>query len=156
MILLNSFLLLMSFMCCQANEWHGIVPLKSTRADVEKILGKPTPDSIARHAAAYKTKNERVSVLFSTGPCNVKPSNGWNIPELTVISIMVEPDTKPKFTDFKFDEHRFEKRPDPKILDATHYTNENDGISIEVDETDGSIAYFRYFPASKNYDLKCK
>jgi hypothetical protein len=27
-----------------AKEWRGITPLKSTRADVERLLGKPNSD----------------------------------------------------------------------------------------------------------------
>jgi len=30
---------------CDAKAWRGIVPLKSTRADVERLLGTPTVDS---------------------------------------------------------------------------------------------------------------
>lgn len=28
----------------QSNSWNGIIPLKSTRNDVEKLLGKPPED----------------------------------------------------------------------------------------------------------------
>lgn len=46
-----------------AKEWNGIVPCVSTRADVEKILGKernPEPDSLG----SYKYKKSRVYVFF--------------------------------------------------------------------------------------------
>lgn len=142
--------------CCQSNVWNGIVPLKSTRADVEKILGSPVPDSIARDAAVYKTKTEKVFVLYSTGPCDTTPSNGWNLPELTVISIRVYPVAEPKLEDLKLDFSKFERRIDPKILNLVYYANDRDGINISVDTTDNTVTRIGYFPESKNNNLLCK
>ena len=148
---------LIVLVCCQSNVWNGIVPLKSTRADVEKILGSPTPDSVARHAADYKTKDGKVFILYSTGPCNIKPSNGWDVPELTVIEIGFYPDVAPKLRDLKFDWEKFEKQPDPEILNVTYYTNETDGIVLTVENGDPeTVICFSYYPESKYNDLKCK
>lgn len=155
MNLTHSFVFLATALFIQANSWHGIVPLHSTRADVEKILGPPTPGSKAPYAASYRTKNERVFVLYSTGPCDADPSHGWNAPIGTVVSISVEPDTKPKFADLKLDESKYEKRPDPKVLRFTYYTSEDDGISIEVDTDEGVVTTYRYSPMSKDYHLRC-
>ena len=53
----------MSFL--QAQGWRGIVPLHSTRADVERLVGSPmTPNGIT-----YDLKNERVNVVYSDGGC---------------------------------------------------------------------------------------
>lgn len=153
---LNIVLPMIVFVCCQSNVWNGIVPLKSTRADVEKILGAPGPGSVARHAASYNTKDGKVFVLYSTGPCGVEPSNGWNLPELTVISINVYPDPGPKITDLPIDERKFEKRPDPEILNLTSYTNEKDGISLTVDTWAGEVTRSGYYPESKYDHLKCE
>lgn len=153
MNILGIFFLFASLFSVQPNEWHGIIPLKSTRADVEKILGKPTFGSISPHAANYRTKTEKVHVLYSTGPCEIAPSNGWNIPEFKVISIHVYPDLGPSLADLKLDPHKFEKRPDPEIINETYYTNEKDGISITV--MDGKVIRTSYFPQSKNDNLKC-
>lgn len=38
-------------------EWHGIAPLHTTRAEVERILGKPGTDR--REAAIYKSVSPR-------------------------------------------------------------------------------------------------
>jgi hypothetical protein len=129
--------------------------LHSTRADVEKILGPPTPESKASDAAFYKTMNERVFVLYSTGSCNVQPSNGWNAPRGTVIHISVQPNTKPKFADLKLDESKYEKRPDPEVLDYTYFTNDEEGISIEVNTVEGIVTAFNYWPTSKANALRC-
>lgn len=139
----------------QTNCWHGIIPLRSTRADVEKLLGPPTPDSKAPYAADYRTKNERVFILYSTGSCNVESSHGWNVPRGTVIEISVEPNVKPKFADLKLDEGKYEKRKDPEYLSITYYTNEKEGISIEVNTDEGVVNAFSYSPMSKDFHLRC-
>ncbi|HTK38536.1 MAG TPA: hypothetical protein VL325_08590 [Pyrinomonadaceae bacterium] len=133
------------------------MPLKSTRADAEKILGPPTPDSVDRYAADYKTKDGKVFILYSSGPCNIKPSNGWNVPALTVIQISYYPSVAPKLKDLKLDWKKFEKRPDPEILNETHYTNEIGGISLTVDNGEPeTVTSFSYFPESKFDYLRCR
>jgi hypothetical protein len=140
----------------QVNCWHGITPLRSTRADVERILGSPTPYSKALDAADYRTENERVFVLYSTGSCDIKPSNGWNVPRGKVIRISVEPNVKPKFADLKLDESKYEKVRDPEVRYLTYYTNEEQGISIEVNTDKGVVTTFRYSPTSKDNHLRCQ
>jgi len=153
---LSAILGLAALICCQSNTWNGIVPLKSTRSDVEKILGLPKPASVARHAADYKTKDGKVFILYSSGPCNIKPSNGWSVPELTVIQISFYPNVAPKLRDLRLDLKKFEKRPDPEILNEIYYTDEADGISLTVDSGDPeTVIGFRYFPESKYDYLKC-
>lgn len=155
MVLTCLLVSLVIFISPQANSWRGIVPLHSTRAEVEKLLGPPTPESKAQDAAIYRTENERVFVLYSTGSCEVKPSNGWSVPTGTVISISVEPKSKPKFADIKLDESNFEKRPDPEVRYFTYYTNERDGVSIEVNTDEGVVTAFRHGPAAKDRHLRC-
>ena len=142
--------------CCQVNVWNGISPLKSTRADVEKILGKPMPHSVARDAASYKTKDGTAFVLYSTGPCSIRPSNGWDIPELTVISVSVYPDVLPKLDDLEVDKSKFEKRADPGMIDTFVYTNNIDGVRLTVDEKDHYVLSMHFFPEAKYDHLKCK
>lgn len=142
--------------CQTINVWNGITPLKSTRADVEKILGKPVALSVARHAAGYKTKDGRVFVLYSTGLCDVNPEHGWNIPELTVVKISYYPDRLPKLSDLQIDLSKFTKSLDPGSLNGVSYTNKTEGIMLTVDSVGDVIESFGYFPESKYDHLKCK
>jgi hypothetical protein len=139
----------------QANSWQGIVPLHSTRIDVEKILGPPRPESKGLDASTYKTGGEKVFVLYSTGPCNAKPSNGWNVPRGTVIEVSVEPNVKPKLSDFKLDLSKFKKNRDPEVLDYTYYTDDGNGISITVNTVEGVVVSINYWPTSKENYLRC-
>ena len=85
----------------------------------------------------------------------MKPGNGWNVPRGTVISISVEPNVKPKLTDLKLDESKYDKARDPEVLFITYYTNEEEGISIEVNTEEGTVTTFRYSPMSKDNHLRC-
>lgn len=155
MVLIYLLVFLMSSGPQQTNCWHGITPLRSTRTDVEKILGPPTPYSKAPDAADYRTESERVFVLYSTGSCDVNPSNGWNVARGTVISISVEPNIKPKFADLKLDESKYDKVRDPEVLNLTYYTDEVQGIIIEVNTEEKVVTTFRYSPMSKDNHLRC-
>ncbi len=141
--------------CCKNNEWHGIKPLHSTRADVERILGKPTPDSIAKDAASYVTRDAKVSVLYSSAGCDVEPNNGWNIPYLTVLEITVYPEAGLPLSDLKVAKERFERRPDPDIIDRVEYFNDKDGVGFFVNG-EGIVESIRYFPKEKDNHLRCK
>jgi hypothetical protein len=140
----------------QNNIWNGIVPLKSTRADVEKILGKPITDIKDKSADEYKTKNERVFVQYSMGTCDTQPNNGWNIPKGKVLLISIYPNLKPKFAEFKFDKTKFEVLPDYDMKNIIYYSNDKDGVNIEVDTVEGVINAFRYGVESKDDYLRCK
>jgi hypothetical protein len=146
-----------STVLCQLNNvWNGITPLKSTRQDVEKILGKHEPSSVARYAGGYRTEDGRIFVLYSTGLCDVNPDNGWNIPELTVISLSYYPTESPKLSDLKIDLKKFERHQDPEITNLISYANQTDGVVLNVDSSDNSIVSFNYFPESKYDHLMCK
>lgn len=101
-----------------AKEWRGIVPLKSSRADVEQLLGKPAIDRT--DFASYHYNTERVSIDYSRGPCSVELSQ-WNVAKGIVISIWVTPVSKVLFTDLKVDQARFKKLPDYHVGTITHY-----------------------------------
>src|SRR5215211_7734523 len=81
-----------------ATEWRGIIPLISTRADVERLLGKP------KELGRYEVNGERADIIYSDGPCK-----GWYyslektnckclVLKDTVLSIYVEPDQTLKFS----------------------------------------------------------
>jgi len=139
----------------QADSWHGMVPLHSKRPDVEKILGPPTSDSKAKDAADYRTDNERVFVLYSTGGCRVKSNNSWNVQAGTVISFSVYPDRKPRFADLKLDESKYKKTRDPELPDYTYYKDDENGIFITVNTAEGVLISIGYGPTSKEMSLRC-
>ncbi len=67
----------------QSNSWKGIVPLRSTRADVEKTLGVIGTDEF--RGWKYDTVDATVYVGYTSGNCE----DGWNVPKDRVFSITV-------------------------------------------------------------------
>lgn len=137
------------------NTWNGITPLKSTRTDVENILGKRNPDSKATDAASYTTKNEKVFVIYSGGNCNIKLNGGWNVEKGKVISISVYPKIPLKFADYKFDKTKFSSYVEDYVI-ITTYTNKTDGIGFSVNTEEETIGYLAYFPKSEDDYLLCE
>lgn len=78
-------------------EWRGIVPLKSTRADVKRILGTPIKEW---DWGSYFTLTEGIVLVeYQTGNCNEDLGllgYGWKVPEGTVTSIGLIPRKKLK------------------------------------------------------------
>ncbi len=73
-----------------AKEWRGIVPLKSTRQDVERLFGLPKKPS--EGLAYYNLANEIVVFHFKVGTCEGDRFGfTWNVPPDTVDGIGVIP-----------------------------------------------------------------
>jgi len=64
--------------------WKGIVPLHSTRADVERLLGPPGLDD-----SGYDIDDARVSITYSFQGCQEGLPVGWKVAPNTVVSISV-------------------------------------------------------------------
>lgn len=135
-----------------AQGWNNIVPLHSTRADVERLLGKPT-DPGKKSSAVYDMPNEVVLIFFAGGPpCS--SSSEWNVMEGTVVDITVTPKRRVMLTDLDSDVETYKKTVDPHDPYHTKYTNEKTGASIIV--ADGEVQYFTFSPAAQDNDLKCR
>src|SRR3954467_13912107 len=91
-LLISLIAAVVSANACLAKEWRGVVPLRSTRADVERLLGAPkqsTPD-----AFYYSFPYEIAVVWFQTKTCDSgsgKIGMGWNVPVGTVTNVGVIP-----------------------------------------------------------------
>jgi hypothetical protein len=64
--------------------WRGIVPLHSTRADVERLLGPPNIED-----SEYDIDGERAVISYSAQGCEEGLPGGWNVPPNTVVNISV-------------------------------------------------------------------
>jgi hypothetical protein len=56
--------------------WRGLVPLQSTRADVEKVLGKSEKSHYSTYI--YNTADNRIDILYSEGTCEPSEVERWN------------------------------------------------------------------------------
>lgn len=134
----------------QAKEWRGIVPLHSTRTDVERLLGRASNEC----KCSYYSNDVNVFVVYSSGNCKSGESGGWNIPPDTVIRFSIYPKVKPKLSELKVDLSKFRKTDDPELVGNAFYMNEEEGSGFEVDVS-GIVMGFYYEPAAKDKNLRC-
>lgn len=154
-ILLCMFALLPVAGRTRAKEWRGVVPLRSTRADVERLIGKPhlksgNPDI---KYGLYDFEDERVDILYSNKPCTRGAQGSWNVPPDTVISIRIVPKKEVRFSDLQLDVSKYKISDGGHVPGYTYYTNEEEGIRFEV--VKGEITSISYFPSAKDNHLRC-
>jgi len=134
---------------CQAQGWRGIRPLHSTREDVERLIGPP----MRPNDSVYDLKGERVSITYSGASCAKDWPYGWNVPAGTVVAIRISPQPRPKLTELQIDLSTFRKFVDPSGF--AHYTNADEGLTVEVDENEHEVRVIEYYPAASDDHLRC-
>ena len=122
-------------------DWHGIIPLRSTRADVERMLGA----SAYGGGYAYETASERVFFTYSSGECH--EGETWNAPRDTVDMIIAYPKTKLLLSDLRLDVKVY-KRTEDSNPGSFHYTDEKVGISYAVDGD--LVSEIIYYPSDED------
>jgi hypothetical protein len=126
-------------------DWHGIMPLKSTRADVESRFGKPDK------WGEYEVNNERVSFHYSEGSCKgLYESLGKDnckclLQKDIVVSIFVEPTVKRKFSDLKLDLRKFKRTAIAPFPQTFAYYNPTEGVDYTVDESEDEVTTIDYY-----------
>jgi len=128
--------------------WRGLVPLHSTRSDVERLLG-PGKDACN---CAYDLDDANVLILYSEGDCNNGTTGGWLVPSGTVLRITVHVKPRPRVSELGIDISKFEKRQAGHLKDVFEYYNAEDGITLEVRE--GTVLGFYYGPAQEDKEDK--
>jgi hypothetical protein len=140
----------------QPEGWRGLVPLHSTRADVERLLGAPTKSHGV--ASTYDTKEERVLVFYSGGSCKKGVSEEWNVPADTVLSITVHPNAKLLVDSLKLDKSKYRREGDPHADLIVYYVNKEEGIRVEARmlEEGEDVDNITYEAAAKDSPLRCR
>jgi len=129
--------------------WRGIVPLHSTRSDVERLIGAPMKPG----GMTYDLKNERVNVRYASVPCMKGWPYGWKVPAGTVTSIEVFPKRASKLSDLQIDLSKYKRLEDPHLSGEVYYNSLRDGLSIRIEGDD--VVSFQYFPPESERYLMC-
>ena len=140
----------------QAKGWRGLVPLHSTRTDVERLLGAPKESRGV--ASTYETKDERVLVFYSAGQCKESQSNDWNVPRDTVLSITVHPNAKLFVDDLKLDKLKYERVIDYRVQGVVYYFSKEDGVRIStrlLEKEGEDVDSITYEPTPEDRYLRC-
>jgi hypothetical protein len=120
-----------------AKAWRGILPLHSTRANVEKTLGRPTFED-----SGYELGGERVTISYATRGCEEGLPSGWNVPLDTVVNISVNSTKELRLDDVLTPGRNYEKiygTDMPQI----EYVDVPDGVSYAT--VDGMVQKTTYF-----------
>ncbi|MFN0111221.1 MAG: hypothetical protein ACKVZH_20350 [Blastocatellia bacterium] len=134
------------------STWSKVVPLRSTRLDVERILGKNTASPGHPFVSEHETSDGRISVLYNCCPCHSKGEGEWNVTQETVVAVIVTPKLKLKIDNLSI-------KKDDYIIESSHvsgvytYTNKNEGITIETNN--GNVISLTYAPKAKEHSLRC-
>jgi hypothetical protein len=137
----------------EAKEWRGIVPLVSTREDVEKRLLGPPVQPCRFEACFYETEQEHVFIHYSRGPCPKDEFRAWNVPRGTVLSVRVSPKKRPLLSELHLDLSKYERTEDPELAGAASYDSEEEGIFVEADL--GVVYAITYMPTARDEYLRC-
>lgn len=127
----------------------GLVPLHSTRTDVERLYG--ISDDSCR--CIFRTTTDNIEVAYASSPCAGFIS-GWNVPKDTVLSFKVTPYVPLLISDLAMDLNGFVRRSSPEDIVTTYYTNVKQGIVYAVQ--DRHVIYVRYFPPSNENGRRCR
>lgn len=136
-----------------AKEWRGIVPLHSTRADVERLLGAPA-EPAKQHASFYDLENEVVTIIYAAGPpCGSGAPSIWQVPRGTVVSVTVAPKKALRLSELRLDLSKYKRTGGGHVTGYDYYVDEDEGMKLEVSR--GEVVNITYFPTAKDRHLRC-
>ena len=145
-------IIFMAVSLVSGKEWRGLVPLKSNRADVERLLGP----SDSKDFATYYLPDETVHVWYSNHGCHEQDrADRWNVVPGTVIGISVAPKKIIRLADLSLNLRRFKKENGATDLPGdVFYADDERGFSVEV--LDGIVRSLNYQPTRADKYLQCR
>ncbi len=132
-----------------AQGWQGIVPLQSTRQDVEKRIGLPTESN----GITYDLQAERVSIYYVKDVCAKGWPYGWNLPTGVVEKIVVYPQSKQSAGQLGLNLKEYEQSRNER-LGLIGYKNEKEGINFTTKEN-GEVEVIQYGPPAGSEKFLC-
>lgn len=147
------FVILLCAGIAHAKGWRGIVPLHSTRSQVEQLLGSPTEESNP-YSVVYKTPNETVEIDYANGrPCGIgEKYSSWRVASNTVTHIFITPNSGSPLSRISIDESRYKKFIVGHLWE-TRYVNAREGEALTV--VGNEIRSISYFAGADDSHLEC-
>ena len=137
------------------NGWQGLAPLKSNRADVVRLLGKPDVN-FENQLLTYHLSDSIVSFQFASNPgCAKQPNySSWNVPAETLTAIKVQLKQQVLTINSRIDFSKLKRvKGDSDLPGHNYYSDNESGFSIEVG--DEFILGYIYEPESQKTNLRC-
>ncbi len=150
------FLLAFGGLTVNAEPWRGIVPLRSTRADVERLLGKPLPGALNSYVT-YKLETEEVRVEYADQTLCSRPDRcECRVPDDRVLHVVVRPKTIIKFSSLELDKSKFHPIVNRENENNVAYSNSDAGLMYVISERDDLVLYVQYGPTLKDCEAALK
>jgi hypothetical protein len=143
-------LILMIAPAATGQGWRTITPLRSTRADVERLLG---PNDKSSYGVVYELTDGVLSIEYSSGPCRKERRGGWNVPQGVVISFSFSARNKQRERDLKLNRKKFRRVVDTHTHGIIYYINAENGIMYQTQQ--GLVDSIEYFPPKRYDHLHC-
>jgi len=139
-----------------AEPWRGIVPLKSTRSDVEQLLGKPLPGNLTLYVT-YKLEAEEVRVQYADRQlCTKTDQCDCRVPDDTVLHIVVRPRATIRFSSLALDKSKFDPIVSAENTNNVAYSNFDAGLMYVISKRDDLVLYVQYSPTAKDCEEALK
>lgn len=116
-------------------EWRTLVPLVTTRTQVEAELGPQV--SGTEYILVYDTTEERLTVWYGGAKKAPSADCDWGIADETVFKFLLAPKKEIRLVDMNIDLSNFHKQKALEMVSDYYYYNENEGITITTRMTDG-------------------
>jgi hypothetical protein len=157
--------------------WKGLLPFKSTKAEIEKSFGEgKKTDSDRHYQYEYKSETATFRVDYSGDPCDSSSDSldRYDLPRLTILRYEVQLFNPVPLKEFTFDVNRFERTvmiygPSNEPWATSYLQWEFDlwkvpnqagaGNGIEIQVTTGEseelVTGFRYGPPYDKTKFRC-
>jgi hypothetical protein len=133
-----------------AEPWRGIVPLKSTRLDVERLLGKPSPGNVPFYVT-YQLESEEVRLRYADKSlCTRTDDCECHVPDDTVLNVVVRLKNKTSFSSLGLDMSKFHLIVNAENPNNVAYSNSDAGIMYVISKRDDVVSYVQYGPTAKD------
>jgi hypothetical protein len=145
-------LILVNSICCfsQNNVWNGLIPLRSTRSQVEKLLGEPKEKTVFG-TFIYESKDGQVEISYSDKKCDL----AWDVPVDTVLRLELYPVSLAgkSFEELKIDKNSFSVSVDDAFY--AKWTNPEEGLQYYFSGGDKELISISFLPKKSDNNLRC-
>lgn len=136
-----------------SNSWDRLVPLKSTRHDVEALVGKVKWS----HGSTfiYEMPCGRLDVVYSRGSCELTNVQRWNVPQDVVIRMEFAPRQTILVRDLNLASEAYARRQPLHPENWVEYRSKENGILITAlrARKGDTVAVIAYEPTKKQEEL---
>jgi hypothetical protein len=116
-------------------DWKALVPLVTTRTQLEVHLGTPTSGN--GNIFVYETPNEKLHVWYGGGKSIGADVCCWKVPNEMLFKFELVPKRAVPLAEVSIDLTAFQKQKAPEMVNDYYYYNDNEGMTITTRIVEG-------------------